>query len=283
MTFKKLVTRLCSLAITAPLPVAGAFLNSNAPLVAFRRQHGSRQRCWNMNRLLAAAAKGGSAQHQQNEFSRIIRPDRILRTRRADYRIEVEADLDERRALAGRFDLEAIDRLVASLSLRQERSSSTDRSTDGSVEVEGTVLASVTQTCVRTNEQFQVDLEFPLYCIVRPVASMGSLLAQQQQRQRENGRNDSDSKSSSPQSSHRKKDGRRNVSSINDMDVMELQRLLQADISADDDVLIEDDAIYALETGVLDVGELVSQLFWLELDPYPKKPGTDPIQTSITG
>jgi hypothetical protein len=64
------------------------------------------------------------------------------------------------------------------------------------------------------------------------------------------------------------------------MDVMELQRMLQYDMS-DDDVM-EDEAIFPLD-GMLDIGELVAQLFWLKLDPYPKKPGTDPVQRSITG
>ena len=53
-------------------------------------------------------------------------------------------------------------------------------------------------------------------------------------------------------------------------------------MTSNDAVLMEDEAIYSTES-LLDVGELVSQLFWLQLDPYPKKPGSKPIQTSITG
>ena len=49
-----------------------------------------------------------------------------------------------------------------------------------------------------------------------------------------------------------------------------------------EDVLMEDQAIYST-TGILDLGELVAQTFWLSVDKYPKKPGTDPIQFSITG
>ena len=40
------------------------------------------------------------------------------------------------------------------------------------VEVDGTVTASVTQTCVRTGETFDVDVEFPLFAIARPVTSV---------------------------------------------------------------------------------------------------------------
>jgi hypothetical protein len=50
----------------------------------------------------------------------------------------------------------------------------------------------------------------------------------------------------------------------------------------EDASLMEDEAIYCVN-GALDVGELVAQLFWLQLDPYPKKPGTTPVQRSITG
>ena len=67
------------------------------------------------------------------------------------------------------------------------------------------------------------------------------------------------------------------------MDVLELQKLLQDDLGNEEDVLMEDESIYSTTGGFLDVGELVAQLFWLELDPYPKKPGTGPIQRSITG
>jgi len=34
---------------------------------------------------------------------------------------------------------------------------------------------------------------------------------------------------------------------------------------------------------MLDMGELVSQTFWLNLDPYPKKPGSGPVEFTISG
>jgi hypothetical protein len=72
------------------------------------------------------------------------------------------------------------------------------------------------------------------------------------------------------------------------MDVADLQSLLQ-DAEIDDTfdssaaaTLMEDEAIYST-TSLLDVGELISQLFWLQLDPYPRKEGSGPVQFSITG
>jgi len=144
------------------------------------------------------------------------------------------------------------------------------------VEVEGSVVARVTQTCVRTNEKFDVDLEFPLFAVVRPIAGVADDddlselegFFEEEMRSRGNKGKKKDKTVTTPE---------RN---INEMDMAELQRMLQ-DFDVEDDV-IEDEAIYSMD-GTIDLGELVSQLFWLKLDPYPKKPGTYPIRTSITG
>ena len=144
------------------------------------------------------------------------------------------------------------------------------------VEVEGTCLATVTQRCVRTNEDFIVDLEFPLYSIVRPTASLlqEPMISMDNQDDIPNRRKDQwkDINAKSKNVS-RKQD-------IDEIDVLALQRMLQADVN--EEALMEDESIYDTK-GTLDVGELVAQLFWLKLDPYLKKPGTDPIQRSITG
>jgi len=47
--------------------------------------------------------------------------------------------------------------------------------------------------------------------------------------------------------------------------------------------VVEDEGIYSLSSDQLDVGELIAQTFWLELDWYPKKPGTDPMEFEISG
>jgi len=62
---------------------------------------------------------------------------------------------------------------------------------------------------------------------------------------------------------------------------------LEADFLGDDEGaaadLVEDEAVYSLSSEQLDVGELIAQTFWLQLDPYPKKPGTDPVVWEISG
>ncbi|EEC47379.1 predicted protein [Phaeodactylum tricornutum CCAP 1055/1] len=206
-----------------------------------------------------------------NEFSRKLQPSRILKIKR-DYDIDIEASQEECQALADRFDLSDIAKLSASLKLRQERIGGSRAGTNG-VEVEGSVTATVTQRCVRTNEEFQVNLEFPLYCIVRPVVPLATLMQENVKAVRR----DEPADSKPRKNSYRGQD--RNVG---EMDMMELQRMLQQDISSEDDALMEDEAIYPLD-GLFDVGELVSQLFWLKLDPYPKKPGTDFFSASISG
>jgi hypothetical protein len=212
----------------------------------------------------------------ENEFSRPLQTERILRMRR-DYRVDLEASTEECKALANRFDLSDIAKLEATLKLRQESIGGKGYSTG--VEVDGTVFASVTQRCVRTNEDFQVDLEFPLYCIVRPVMPMYALM---------NGGGvgveaDDSKANSAPEKREEKseKKPRKNID-IGEMDMMQLQRMLQQDISDEEDILMEDEMIYPCD-GALDVGELVAQLFFLKMDPYPKKPGSDFTSFTITG
>jgi len=46
------------------------------------------------------------------------------------------------------------------------------------------------------------------------------------------------------------------------------------------DDIIEDSSVY--DNGTIDVGELVAQIFRVKLDPFPKKPGTDPISLEFS-
>jgi hypothetical protein len=250
-------------------------------------------------------AGGGAAMEIPNEFSRTFPTDRILKTRKSTtgiissnsfYPVSIEANDIECVALARRFDLSSISNLSAALQLRPS-SLNTGGISSNSIEVEGMCKSIVTQRCVRTNENFEVAVEFPIYCIVRPVIPTNHGVSQLDvssaapgpyQDIGSHGMNDKSS-STSPQrkasgtNAGSKKSYRMPDRNIDEMDVMELQRLLQADINADDDTLMEDEAIYNVQDGQIDVGELVAQLFWFKLDPYPKKPGTDPIQRSITG
>jgi len=47
------------------------------------------------------------------------------------------------------------------------------------------------------------------------------------------------------------------------------------------DEIIEDESCFCTD-GIVDVGEIVAQMFRSKLDPYPKKPGTDPVSYSFT-
>ena len=84
------------------------------------------------------------------EFSRPERVDTIGDRARA---IEITADDAECAALAQRFDLVAIDRLNAQLSVRREG--------DG-ITVTGTVVAAVVQACSVTDEPVAVEIEEPV-------------------------------------------------------------------------------------------------------------------------
>ncbi|MCW2237143.1 YceD family protein [Azospirillum canadense] len=77
------------------------------------------------------------------EFSRIVRADAIHRD--GEVVQTIEATEAERRALALRFELEAIDRLTATLRLRSVRGGQM-------VRVSGDLEADVVQTCVVTLE-----------------------------------------------------------------------------------------------------------------------------------
>ena len=114
---------------------------------------------------------GGGIQRPENEFSRKYRADTVLpggRTAR-DYKVSIEANEEERAALAERFRLSEIARLEANVVLRRDKSGSAYDTDD--IHMDGTVLATVTQKCVRTNEDFDVNLEFDVNAAVRPVQS----------------------------------------------------------------------------------------------------------------
>ena len=171
---------------------------------------------------------------------------------------------------------------------------------DMGVEVDGTVSARVGQVCVRTAESFDVNLEFPLFAIARPVPSLSSASASSSSNSgggggwddldyfgKDNVYDYEEEEETHVANKQQDKKNKRNKNSIrapdrniDEMDILALQRLLQ-DVDVEDSV-VEDEGVYTTD-GKLDIGELVAQLFWLKLDPLPKKPGTDPIRMSITG
>ncbi len=222
---------------------------------------------------LAAVSPLGST---QNEFSRPLNTDRILKTssgkqRRAyrDYQTTIDATPEECSALAERFELKMLKSLQAELSLSPPPHYNSQGGSYLTVQVEGSILASLTQTCVRTNEDFEVTVEFPLSAIVKPV-SMNFPLEEKW--------NDSAPEKKKGKS---KTDRSRQVHDLSELQQIIQRREDEFDFDAED--MIEDESIYSLSSGMLDVGELVAQTFWLNLDPYPKKPGSGPMEFTISG
>lgn len=146
-------------------------------------------------------------------------------------------------------------------------------------------MAKVTQTCVRTNEDFEVDLEFDLFAVVRSIQSreqlqddqeLGGMSIAQIEGSLGGGRGARNKKGGGK----KKRSGGGNAGSgLDNYKMKEIELLLQ-DFDLEDDV-VEDESVFS--DGTLDVGELVAQMFRLKLDPYPKKPGTEPVSYTITG
>lgn len=213
----------------------------------------------------------------KNEFSRPLNTDRILKTssgkqRRAyrDYQTTIEATPEECLALAERFELKTLRSLKAELSLTPPPHYNSQGGGYLTVQVEGSILASLIQTCVRTNEEFEVTVEFPLSAIVRPVSMNFRFEDKRNEPEPEKKKNKS-----------KKSDRIRQVNDISDLQQRIQQQVDEYDFGTDD--MVEDESIYSLSSGMLDVGELVAQTFWLNLDPYPKKPGSGPMEFTISG
>ena len=239
----------------------------------------------------SGGANGGSGgiQRPENEFSRRFRTDTVLpggRTAR-DYRVSIEANEEERAALAARFRLSEIARLEANVVLRRDKSGSAYDTDD--IHMDGTVLATVTQKCVRTNEDFDVNLEFDVNAAVRPVQSTETNddadMEEIERALASSGAGGGGGGGGGKRRNKRGGGGKRDKSirtdrSIDDVGMKALQDMLQ-EFDVEEDV-VEDGAVLGSD-GYIDVGELVAQLFRLKLDPYPKKPGSKPINLSFSG
>ena len=89
----------------------------------------------------------------------LSRPVRLDTLGEAPLRMRVEAEPAERGALARRFGLAAIDRLAAEVALSR---------TGAEVAMDGTLFASVTQSCVATGVPVEAELEAPFDLVFRP-------------------------------------------------------------------------------------------------------------------
>ncbi len=251
--------------------------------------------------LLFAAP--GTPEAIPNEFSRPLRTETILGPRRKDYKIEISAKSEELQNLAKRFSLSNIEKLSADLTLTRNEGSSYARGGAECIQVRGGIEATVTQTCVRTNEGFEVDLEFDLNALVRSAGvrrenddgygnksanddvSLGGMSAAELEAAVDGGGRNSRKQK---HKKRRRSNGGNNLNmvnsnaanTLNEMRMKEIQELLE-NFDVEEDI-VEDENIFGVD-GIIDVGELVAQTFRLKLDPYPKKPGSEPVSYSITG
>lgn len=228
-----------------------------------------------------SSRKGGKIEFPPNEFSRPLRTEAILGPRRREYTLEISANEEELDALAKRFSLSNIKKLYADLALsRDHQNSSSDAEC---IQVRGDIVATVTQTCVRTNEDFEVDLEFNMNSIVKACGfrqedgDLGGLSAADIE-----GALNAGGGSNRRKGNKVKKEGtvRNSKRDFDSMRIRDIEELLK-DFDIDEDI-VEDESIFGMD-GMIDVGELVAQTFRLRLDPYPKKPGSEPVNYSITG
>lgn len=95
------------------------------------------------------------------EFSRPVRLDTLGAEPK---RLEIEADEDERRALAERFALPSIARLAAEAELVRKGEE---------VHASGRMRAAVTQSCVATGEPVPAELDEPFKLVFRPSPPAG--------------------------------------------------------------------------------------------------------------
>lgn len=91
-----------------------------------------------------------------SEFSRPVRIDTLGER---PQRLAIEADEEERTALARRFDLVAIDRLVADVALTCK---------GDEIRASGRVVGAVTQSCVASGEPVEAGVEAPFELVFRP-------------------------------------------------------------------------------------------------------------------
>ena len=242
----------------------------------------------------------------QNEFSRTVRVNKWFAVgagtnnrRNKAMNLSISATSSEREALAKRFRLSNISALSAEMVVQPAVGDNDDT---GCIEAKGTITAQVTQTCVRTNEGFDVDLEFPFHTVLRAMEaaatstgggvdtadslSEGELAALDAAAQLGGGRQRKKKGGGGGGGGKQKRDkgvkGVRGGQSSRDLDAMgmkELQNILQEYEVLDE--IIEDDSCFCTD-GIVDVGEIVAQIVRSKLDPYPKKPGTDRVSYSFT-
>jgi len=205
--------------------------------------------------------------------------------------LSIEASSLECDALAKRFRLTSITSLSADLAVQPALG--TDSSADGGevIQAIGTVNAQVSQMCVRTNEEFDVNLEFSFSTVLKAMSSnyanggssaepddaeplsAGEMAALEAASRLSN--NNSNGGGRKGKKKGGKKRGIKGVrgaqQGIDDMGMKQLKDILMEYEVTDE--IIEDESCFCTD-GIVDCGEVVAQMFRSKLDPYPKKPGS---------
>ncbi len=96
------------------------------------------------------------------EFSRIVRADALGET---PHRLALEAEEDERAALAKRFGLIAVGRLAAEAALTRN---------GHEIHAGGTLSGEVTQSCVASGEPVEAVVNVPFDLVFRPQPAAGA-------------------------------------------------------------------------------------------------------------
>ena len=264
---------------------------------------------------LSAEADGDTgpknASTSNNEFSRTIRISKWFiggggaggseSNRKAKRRMDlsISTTQEERHALATRFRLTDISSLSADLVVQPALGvdggggGGGGQVDDGAcIQAHGTISAEVTQICVRTNEEFDVSLEFSFDTFLKAMSSNiagGSSdtndepLSEGEQAALEAaallGDERRPRKNKNKGGKKRGVKGVRGGQAVDDMGMKQLRDILQEYEVTDE--IIEDEACFCTD-GIVDCGEIVAQMFRSKLDPYPKKPGSDPVSYSFT-
>jgi len=211
--------------------------------------------------------------------------------------LSISASPEERQALATRFRLTEITSLSADVIVQPALGGGTNAFESGyngeCIEARGTVCAQVTQTCVRTNEEFDVNLEFNFDTVLRAMSTTSNS-ASDNSSSREDIAALAASKLGEGKSSRSNRGGKgqrgggvkgvrgggqTSSKDLGDKKMKELQDIfMEYEVT---DEIIEDESCFCTD-GIVDCGEIVAQMFRSKLDPYPKKPGSDPVTYTFT-
>ena len=238
-----------------------------------------------------------------NEFSRTIRVSKWFsaggggssRSNNRIMNLDLIASELERHALAKRFRLSAIASLTADLTVVPALHGNAIDVGD-CIEASGTVSSTLTQKCVRTNEDFEISMEFSFDTVLRakkankssaanvdsndePELSEGELAALEAASTLDGGGRRKNKKKGNKQKGVKGIRGGQSSKDLDGSGMKQLQDILmECEVT---DEIIEDEACFCTD-GIVDCGEIVAQMFRSKLDPYPKKPGSDPVSYSFT-